>query len=83
MQVIVTATTMIGGHVYTSMARPQSVPDNYAQHMIDIGNAVEFVTKVVEPEVTKKKSLSASQPAPVSQEKTAKPRRTRKPKSSQ
>jgi len=82
-KIIVSAPTIIGGICYEPSHVPQDAPDNVAQHMIDIGNARKFETKILEVEETKavKKSSSASQPAPVSQKKTAKPRRKRKPQS--
>ena len=83
MNIIVLQPTIIGGVDYQPSHLPINVPDAIGQHMIEIGNATAYRTKVVE--VTEKKSVpsSASQPAPVSQEKTAPKRRCRPRKSSQ
>ena len=86
MNIIVIQPTIIGGVDYQPSHLPVNVPDSVGQHMIEIGNATAYQTKVVEVTETKvaeKKSLSASQPAPVSQPTTAPKRRGRKPKSSQ
>ena len=83
MNIIVLQPTIIGGVDYQPSHLPINVPDPIGQHMIDIGNATAYQTKVVE--VTEKKSVpsSASQPAPALPEKTAPKRRGRKPKLSQ
>jgi len=84
MKIIVSAPTIIGGVDYQPSHLPQNVPDNVGQHMVDIGNAIKYEAKILAVEETKavKKSLSASPPAPVLPEKTAKPRRGRPRKSS-
>ena len=83
MKIIVLQPTIIGGVDYQPSFAGQyiNVPDAIGQHMIDIGNAKAYETKVVE--VAEKKSVpsSASQPGPVSQPTTAPKRRGRKPKS--
>jgi hypothetical protein len=79
MKIIVLQPTIIGGIDYQPSHVPQYAPDNIGRHLIDIGNAKAYETKVVE--VAEKKSFSASPPAPVLQEQTVKPRRGRKPKS--
>ena len=81
MKILVSVPTIIGGVDYQPSHIPQDAPDNVAQHMIDIGNATAYQTKVME--VVEKKTLSASQQAPVLPKKTAPKRKARKPKSSQ
>ena len=83
MNIIVLQPTIIGGVDYQPSHLPINVPDGIGKHMIDIGNAKSYETKIIDVVETKavKKSSSASQPVPVSQEQTAKPRRGRKPKS--
>lgn len=83
MKVIVINPTIIGGVDYqpTVGGEYTNIPDQLAQHMIDIGNAIAYETKVVE--VVEKKSvpetISVSQPAPALPKKTRKPRKARKP----
>ena len=87
MKILVSVPTIIGGVDYQPSHIPKDVPDNIGQHMIEIGNATKYETKIIEKmetkAVKKPEPSSASQPAPVSQEKTAPKRRGRKPKSSQ
>jgi len=76
MLVLIDQTTIIGGVVYEPSHSPQSVNDAAGEHLIAIGNARRFETKVVAP--TEKKSQepsSASQPAPASRKRTATRRR--------
>jgi len=86
MKILVSAPTIIGGVDYQPSHIPKDVPDNIGQHMIEIGNATKYETKIIEKmetkAVKKPEPSSASQPAPVSQDQTAKPRRGRKPKQS-
>ena len=83
MQIRILASTLVGGIWH------EPGIGNYdpalAQHLIDIGVAVPFETKIVEPTETKtveKKNSSVSQPDQASQEKTPKKRRGRPRKSS-
>jgi hypothetical protein len=80
MNIIVLQPTIIGGVDYQPGILPINVPDNVGKHMIEIGNAKAYETKVVE--VAEKKSFSVSQPAPVSPEPIVKKRRGRPAKSS-
>jgi hypothetical protein len=78
--------TLIGGH-WTGIGVGNFDPET-AQHLIDIGVAESYEVKVSAPSELKKKApqietSSASQPAPVSPEPTAKKRRGRPRKSSQ
>lgn len=80
MKILVLAPTIIGGIDYQPSPTPQDAPEHIARHLVEIGNATPYEAKVVE--VTEKKSLSASQPAPVLPEKTAPKRRGRPRKQS-
>ena len=86
MKIIVLQPTIIGGVDYQPSMNGQfsNVPDHIAEHMISIGNAKAYETKVLE--VAEKKpspeTLSVSLPGQVSPEQTVKPRRGRPPKSS-
>lgn len=86
MKVIVLQPTIIGGVDYQPSMNGQysNVPDSIGEHMINIGNAKAYETKVVE--VAEKKpspeTLSVSPQAQVSPEQIVKPRRGRPPKSS-
>jgi len=79
MKVLILQPTIIGGVDYQPTPHAQTVPDHIGQHLVEIGNATHFETKVVE--VTEKKTSSASQAAPASRKKTATKRKARKPKS--
>lgn len=86
MKIIVSAPTIIGGADYQPAVYPQEVPDALARHMIEIGNATAYETKIVERMEVKseKKPIEpsfASPPDQASQEPTVRPRRGRKPKS--
>lgn len=80
MMVLVSAPTILGGVFYEAGPVPQSVPDNIGEHLIQIGNATKYETKVVEPTV--KKTSSASQQGQALPEQTAKKPRGRPRKSS-
>jgi hypothetical protein len=85
MKILVTAPTIIGGVDYQPSHVPQNAPDHVAEHMLEIGNATKYETKILDVVETKapKKSLSASQPDQDSPPPTVKKRRGRPPKSSQ
>lgn len=80
MLVIILRPTIAGGIDYTPAPHAQEVPDHVAEHLIEIGNARRFETKVEEPAV--KKTSSVSQPAPASRDTTAKKSPRRKAKTS-
>ncbi len=83
MQIRILASTLVGG-IWHEPGIGNYEP-KLAQHLIDIGVAEAFETKIVEPEVvkqTEKKPSSASQPDPALPEKTPKKRRGRPRKSS-
>lgn len=75
-RIYIDAPTIIGGVCYETSHVPQSAPDSVADYLVSIGNARYFETKIIEAIETKqeKKPLSASQPAPASQEPTVKKR---------
>ena len=80
MQIRVLAPTLVGG-IWHDPGVGNYEP-KLAQHLIDIGVAVSYETKVEEPEVFKEKPVekkisSASQPDQASLEKTPKKRRGR------
>lgn len=79
MKMIILRPTITGGIDFQPKPFAQEVPDKLAEHMIEIGNARKFETKVVK--VTEKKTSSSSQAAPASTAKTVKKRKPRKPKS--
>jgi hypothetical protein len=81
MKVIINYNTSVGGIWYEPQPFAQNVPDSVAAHLIEIGSAVPFETKVVE--VTEKKTSSASPADPASPPPMQPTRRGRKPKSSQ
>lgn len=54
MLIIVTAPTIAGGVDYQPDHRPQRVPDNIGRHLVEIGNATPFETKVVQATEKKK-----------------------------
>ena len=80
MKILVNAPTIVGGVCYDPSHLPQDAPDAIGQHLIEIGNATAFETKVVKPAVTKVKKSSAPPLAQASTKKTATTRK-RKPKS--
>lgn len=86
MKIVVLQPTIIGGVDYQPSSNGQfsNVPDSIGQHMINIGNAKAYETKVLE--VAEKKpspeTLSVSPQGQVSPEPIVKPRRGRPPKSS-
>jgi len=81
MKVIINYSTSVGGVWYEPQVFAQEVADTIAAHLIEIGSAVPFETKVVE--VTEKKISSALPADPVSPPPMQPARRGRKPKSSQ
>lgn len=84
MKVIILENVLCGGLWYEPRGtQAQDVPDPVGAHLVSIGVAREFETKIIEIVEVKKKAddLPASQPGQVSPEQAAK-RRGRPPKSS-
>lgn len=70
----------MGGACYEVSHLPQSVPDGVAEHLIEIGNAYPYETKVVEVVEKKQQPLSVSPAAQASPDAIATRPRGRKPK---
>lgn len=79
MKVIILQPTIMGGTDFQPAPHAQEVSDTVGNHLIEIGSARLFETKVAE--VTEKKTSSSSQAAPASRKRTATKRKPRKPKS--
>lgn len=83
MKIRILENVLVGGIWYEPSIHFIDTSDAIGEHLVRIGCAEKLETKIVE--VAEKKSppatSSVSQPAPVSPETTAKPRRGRKPKS--